>query len=110
MKMETELAEITASVKSAKGLNSKALMLFIGLTSTDVLAAGGFSQATVVAEEIKLEFYAFLGTACFIYMMYHVINAKLGREQWSDVLMALGHTAAAGGIIAAATWAWNIFA
>ena len=110
MKMKAELAEITASVKQVKGVKSKALMLFVSLTSVDAFAAGGFTQATVVAEEIKTEFYAFLGVASFIYMMYHVINAKLGREQWSDVLVGLGHVAVAGGIIAGATWAWNIFA
>ncbi|EPN0316289.1 TrbC/VirB2 family protein [Vibrio vulnificus] len=78
--------------------------------SSPAFANGGFSKATDVAEDIKVELYAFLGVVVFIYLMYNVIMAKLGKQQWSDVLIALGHVALAGGVIAGATWAWNIFA
>lgn len=77
--------------------------------SSPVLANGGFDTMTDTATDIKMGLYGLLGVGCFSYLMYHIIMAKMGKEQWSDVLMALGHVVLAGGSLVAVSWAWNIF-
>ncbi|ELY1989185.1 conjugal transfer protein [Vibrio harveyi] len=88
---------------------NKILAATVFAMSSPAMASGGFTKATEVAEDLKAEIYTFLGVIVFIYLMYNIINAKLGRQQWSDVLVALGHVALAGGAIAGGTWAWSIF-
>lgn len=92
-------------------IKSKAALVLASIVSTPAMATGGgFSKATEVANGIKVELYAFLGVCAFIYMMFLVGRAKMGKAQWSDVLEGLGHVAIGGGILVAVTWAWNIFA
>lgn len=90
---------------------SKVSLLLASMITSPVMASGGgLTKATAVATDFKAELYGFLGVIVFIYVMYHVIRAKMGKEQWADVLEALGHVAIAGGVLAAVTFAWNVWA
>ena len=71
--------------------------------------AGGLDAATAQASAIKTWAYGFLGVIVFIYLIYHVVMAMAEKEQWVDVLMALGKVAVAGGILVGGAWAWSIF-
>jgi len=77
--------------------------------SRPALAAGGLQEANNWVDEITTWAYAFLGSAVLLYCVYLVIMALLEKKQWGDVFVGMGKTAAAGGIIVAATYAWSIW-
>lgn len=77
--------------------------------SRPTMAAGGLQKATNWVQEITTWAYTFLGAAVLLYCIYLVIMALLEKKQWGDVFVGMGKTAAAGGVIAAATYAWSIW-
>lgn len=77
--------------------------------STPTFAAGGLDEATKWVDDVTSWAYGFLGAAVLLYCIYLVIMALLEKKQWGDVFVGMGKTAAAGGIIVAATYAWSIW-
>ncbi|GIU48878.1 hypothetical protein TUM4438_31260 [Shewanella sairae] len=102
MKLNTIVKKSTLTVTAAT-------MLLLILTGSAV-AAGGLDPLINETEKAKDKLYQFLGVAAFVYLMYNVIMAKIGKQDWSDVFMALAKVAGAGGILAAGTFAWGMFA
>jgi hypothetical protein len=94
-------------------LKTKSLFTYfiLGLMflSNMVLAQGGLDQATDAASDFQVWFFTFLGVVATIYMSYQVMLAMAEKQQWSDVLSALGKVVLLGGSPALAIWAWGVF-
>ncbi|PCD85637.1 conjugal transfer protein [Vibrio mediterranei] len=86
-----------------------AVFTLLLLFSHPTFAAGGLPQATTFLSEITSWAYGFLGTATLLYCIYLVVMALLEKKQWGDVFIGMGKTAAAGGVIVAATYMWSIW-
>lgn len=82
------------------------------LTCMPVLAfaaGGGLDEATDAIDEFQTWLYAFMGVGVLVYMIYQIGMAMMEKISWSDVAMAVGKVAAAGGSVILATWAWSIW-
>ncbi|MGR4006597.1 conjugal transfer protein [Vibrio harveyi] len=73
------------------------------------MAAGGLDEATNWVNEIADWAYKLLGAAVFVYSIVMVILALLEKKTWGDVGISIAKAAAAGGIVAAVTYAWSIW-
>ncbi|MFM2586678.1 conjugal transfer protein [Vibrio campbellii] len=73
------------------------------------IAAGGLDEATNWVDEIADWAYKLLGSAVFVYSIVMVILALLEKKTWGDVGISIAKAAAAGGIVAAVTYAWSIW-
>lgn len=102
------MIKLLCSKKSASVMTVFSTLIFTLLFPSFVFA-GGLDAATAQASSIKTWAYGFLGVIVFIYLIYHVGMAMAEKEQWVDVLMALGKVAVAGGILVGGQWAWSIF-
>lgn len=60
-------------------------------------------------DEIADWAYKLLGSAVFVYSIVMVIMALLEKKTWGDVGISIAKAAAAGGIVAAVTYAWSIW-
>ena len=72
-------------------------------------AGGGLAASTDALTTIKTWLYGFVGVGALVYMIWNVGMALAEKKQWSDVGMALGYCAIAGGCVAGGTWAYEIF-
>lgn len=70
---------------------------------------GGLDSATDALTTVKTWLYGFVGVGALVYMIWNVGMALAEKKQWSDVGMALGYCAIAGGCVAGGTWAYEIF-
>ncbi|WP_425668879.1 conjugal transfer protein [Vibrio owensii] len=84
-----------------------AMMLII--VCHPAIAAGGLDEATNWVDEIADWAYKLLGSAVFVYSIVMVILALLEKKTWGDVGISIAKAAAAGGIVAAVTYAWSIW-
>ncbi|HDM8068013.1 conjugal transfer protein [Vibrio harveyi] len=84
-----------------------AMMLII--VCHPAIAAGGLDEATNWVDEIADWAYKLLGSAVFVYSIVMVIMALLEKKTWGDVGISIAKAAAAGGIVAAVTYAWSIW-
>ncbi|MBI6621563.1 hypothetical protein YA0783_25070 [Pseudomonas corrugata] len=83
--------------------------LMFGLFNYAFAAGGGLNAFNSEATSWKTWGYSVLGIICMIYLMYNVVMAMWDKKQWSDVVMALVYTAAAGGILVAGAYMWAIW-
>lgn len=92
-------------------MNKRVLLaaIIFATCSTPLLAAGGLEPATDAVNELRIWFYRFLGTGSLAYIGYNAYLAMMDKQQWNDVMISVGKTAAAGGSVVAADWAWRIF-
>ncbi|WP_038869324.1 hypothetical protein [Vibrio jasicida] len=73
------------------------------------IAAGGLDEATNWVNEVADWAYKLLGAAVFVYSIVMVILALIEKKTWGDVGISIAKAAAAGGIVAAVTYAWSIW-
>ncbi|MES2206793.1 MAG: conjugal transfer protein [Pseudomonadota bacterium] len=86
------------------------LTLIAVITSASVMAGGGLAAASTAATTFQTWLYSFLGICSGIYMLYVGAMAKAGKKSWGEFAMGIVHVAVVGGGLAAATFAWSIFA
>ncbi|MCE5165620.1 TrbC/VirB2 family protein [Plesiomonas sp. PI-19] len=72
-------------------------------------AGGGLPAATNALTDIKVWLYSFVGIAAIVYLLYNILMALGERKNWSDVGMALGYCALAGGALIGGEWALGLF-
>ena len=101
MKLNTIVKKTSLTVTAATTL----LLILTG----SAVAAGGLDPLINETEELKDTLYQFLGVGVGVYLIYNVIMAKMGKQDWGDVVIALAKVAGAGGILAAGTFAWGMF-
>ncbi|EGU42467.1 hypothetical protein [Vibrio scophthalmi] len=92
-------------------MNKRVLLaaIIFATCSTPLLAAGGLEPATDAIDTFRKWFYGFLGTGSLAYIAYNCGLAMFEKQQWNDVMLSVGKTAAAGGSVVGADWAWRIF-
>ncbi|MGR5298442.1 conjugal transfer protein [Vibrio mediterranei] len=107
---ETPFMKTNRSIQHAlRRVHPSVLAMMIALFSRTSFASGGLPKATSFLSDITSWAYGFLGTATLLYCVYLVVMALLEKKQWGDVFIGMGKTAAAGGVIVAATYMWDIW-
>ena len=71
--------------------------------------AGGLDDGIEALQTFQVWLYRFLGVASLLYLIVQVILAMMDKQQWGDVLIAVGKVAVAGGSVLLASWAWSIW-
>lgn len=100
---------LNSNTQAYSNLKAAFIAMMLVLFCHPVIAAGGLDEATNWVDEIASWAYTFLGSAVFVYSIVMVIMALLEKKTWGDVGISIAKAAAAGGIVAAVTYAWSIW-
>ncbi len=103
------MTPLHSNIPSSNNLRAVLVAMMLILVYQPVLAAGGLDEATNWVNEIASWAYRFLGSAVVLYSIVMVILALLDKKTWGDVGISIARAAAAGGIVAAVTYAWSIW-
>ncbi len=100
---------LNSNTQAYNNLKAAFIAMMLVLVCHPVIAAGGLDEATNWVDEIADWAYKLLGSAVFVYSIVMVILALLEKKTWGDVGISIAKAAAAGGIVAAVTYAWSIW-
>ena len=100
---------LNSNTQAYSNLKAAFIAMMLVLFCHPVIAAGGLDEATNWVDEIADWAYKLLGSAVFVYSIVMVIMALLEKKTWGDVGISIAKAAAAGGIVAAVTYAWSIW-
>ncbi|EKO3803646.1 conjugal transfer protein [Vibrio owensii] len=100
---------LNSNTQAYSKLKAVFIAMMLVLFCHPVIAAGGLDEATNWVDEIADWAYKLLGSAVFVYSIVMVILALLEKKTWGDVGISIAKAAAAGGIVAAVTYAWSIW-
>ncbi|MCI9687731.1 conjugal transfer protein [Vibrio parahaemolyticus] len=100
---------LNSNTQAYSNLKAVFIAMMLALVCHPAIAAGGLDEATNWVNEIADWAYKLLGAAVFVYSIVMVILALLEKKTWGDVGISIAKAAAAGGIVAAVTYAWSIW-
>ncbi|WP_407531760.1 conjugal transfer protein [Vibrio parahaemolyticus] len=100
---------LNSNTQTYSNLKAAFIAMMLVLVCHPAIAAGGLDEATNWVDEIADWAYKLLGSAVFVYSIVMVILALLEKKTWGDVGISIAKAAAAGGIVAAVTYAWSIW-
>ncbi|APP05191.1 conjugal transfer protein [Vibrio harveyi] len=100
---------LKSNTQTYNNLKAVVIATMLVLVFHPAIAAGGLDEATNWVNEIADWAYKLLGAAVFVYSIVMVILALLEKKTWGDVGISIAKAAAAGGIVAAVTYAWSIW-
>ncbi|ABU75062.1 MULTISPECIES: hypothetical protein [Vibrio] len=100
---------LNSNTQTYSNLKAAFIAMMLVLVCHPAIAAGGLDEATNWVNEIADWAYKLLGAAVFVYSIVMVILALLEKKTWGDVGISIAKAAAAGGIVAAVTYAWSIW-
>ncbi|EGQ7684613.1 conjugal transfer protein [Vibrio parahaemolyticus] len=100
---------LNSNTQTYNNLKAAFIAMMLVLVCHPAIAAGGLDEATNWVDEIADWAYKLLGSAVFVYSIVMVIMALLEKKTWGDVGISIAKAAAAGGIVAAVTYAWSIW-
>ncbi|AMF96999.1 MULTISPECIES: hypothetical protein [Vibrio harveyi group] len=100
---------LNSNTQAYNNLKAAFIAVMLILFGHPAIAAGGLDEATNWVNEIADWAYKLLGAAVFVYSIVMVILALLEKKTWGDVGISIAKAAAAGGIVAAVTYAWSIW-
>ena len=100
---------LNSNTQAYNNLKAAFIAMMLVLVCHPAIAAGGLDEATNWVNEIADWAYGLLGAAVFVYSIIMVILALLEKKTWGDVGISIAKAAAAGGIVAAVTYAWSIW-
>ncbi|MCR9772152.1 conjugal transfer protein [Vibrio harveyi] len=100
---------LNSNTQAYNNLKAAFIAVMLILFGHPAVAAGGLDEATNWVNEIADWAYKLLGAAVFVYSIVMVILALLEKKTWGDVGISIAKAAAAGGIVAAVTYAWSIW-
>ncbi|ELI0636053.1 MULTISPECIES: hypothetical protein [Vibrio harveyi group] len=100
---------LNSNTQAYHNLKAAFIAVMLILFGHPAIAAGGLDEATNWVNEIADWAYKLLGAAVFVYSIVMVILALLEKKTWGDVGISIAKAAAAGGIVAAVTYAWSIW-
>ncbi|WP_104046692.1 conjugal transfer protein [Vibrio jasicida] len=100
---------LNSNTQAYNSLKTAFIAMMLVLVCHPAIAAGGLDEATNWVDEIADWAYKLLGSAVFVYSIVMVILALLEKKTWGDVGISIAKAAAAGGIVAAVTYAWSIW-
>ena len=100
---------LNSNTQAYSNLKTAFITMMLVLVCHPAMAAGGLDEATNWVNEIADWAYKLLGAAVFVYSIVMVILALLEKKTWGDVGISIAKAAAAGGIVAAVTYAWSIW-
>ncbi|WP_274882221.1 conjugal transfer protein [Vibrio harveyi] len=100
---------LNSNTQAYNNLKAAFIAVMLILFGHPAIAAGGLDEATNWVNEIADWAYKLLGAAVFVYSIVMVILALLEKKTWGDVGISIAKAAAAGGIVAAITYAWSIW-
>ncbi|CAH1563260.1 MULTISPECIES: conjugal transfer protein [Vibrio harveyi group] len=100
---------LNSNTRAYNNLKAAFVAMMLVLFCHPAIAAGGLDEATNWVDEIADWAYKLLGSAVFVYSIVMVILALLEKKTWGDVGISIAKAAAAGGIVAAVTYAWSIW-
>ncbi len=100
---------LNSNTQAYNNLKAAFIAVMLILFGHPAIAAGGLNEATNWVNEIADWAYKLLGAAVFVYSIVMVILALLEKKTWGDVGISIAKAAAAGGIVAAVTYAWSIW-
>ncbi|WP_045418075.1 hypothetical protein [Vibrio owensii] len=100
---------LNSNTQAYSNLTIAFIAIMLILFGHPAIAAGGLDEATNWVNEIADWAYKLLGAAVFVYSIVMVILALLEKKTWGDVGISIAKAAAAGGIVAAVTYAWSIW-
>ena len=98
-----------SNTQTYSNLKAAFIAMMLIIVCHPAIAAGGLDEATNWVDEIADWAYKLLGSAVFVYSIVMVILALLEKKTWGDVGISIAKAAAAGGIVAAVTYAWSIW-
>lgn len=89
----------------------KAFFVVMGLLliANTASAAGLSNQGQSELNSIKTWLYGCLGIAAFIYIMYLIVMAFLGKGEWRDAIIGLMQVAGAGAVLVIVDYMWQLF-
>lgn len=90
-------------------LSQYLVLFFTSMFLATQANASAFTKLTALFLAWKIEFYAFLAVAAFMYVMWDVIKVFAKKAEWGDVGKSLVEVGAAGAILIAIEFAWNMF-
>jgi hypothetical protein len=85
------------------------LIMSVAIALSNNAVAAGLADATSEVSSIQIWLYGITGVFSLLFMTYQIVLSLLEKQPWSDVVMAFGKVAAAGGSVVGATWAWGIW-
>ncbi len=100
---------LNSNTRAYNNLKAAFVAMMLVLFCHPAIAAGGLDEATNWVDEIADWAYKLLGSAVFVYSIVMVILTLLEKKTWGDVGISIAKAAAAGGIVAAVTYAWSIW-
>ncbi|AYO13874.1 conjugal transfer protein [Vibrio owensii] len=100
---------LNSNAQTYSNLKAAFIAMMLVLVCHPAIAAGGLDEATNWVNEIADWAYKLLGAAVFVYSIVMVILALMEKKTWGDVGISIAKAAAAGGIVAAVTYAWSIW-
>ena len=100
---------LNSNTQTYSNLKAAFIAMMLVLVCHPAIAAGGLDEATNWVDEVAAWAYKLLGSAVFLYSTYMVIMALAEKKTWGDVGISIAKAAAAGGIVAAVTYAWSIW-
>lgn len=100
---------LNSNTQTYSNIKAAFIAMMLIIVCHPAIAAGGLDEATNWVDEIADWAYKLLGSAVFVYSIVMVILALLEKKTWGDVGISIAKAAAAGGIVAAVTYAWSIW-
>ncbi|MHA2729376.1 conjugal transfer protein [Vibrio campbellii] len=100
---------LNSNTQTYSNIKATFIAMMLIIVCHPAIAAGGLDEATNWVDEIADWAYKLLGSAVFVYSIVMVILALLEKKTWGDVGISIAQAAGAGGIVAAATYAWSIW-
>ncbi len=100
---------LNSNTQAYSNLTIAFIAVMLILFGHPAIAAGGLDEGITWVNEVADWAYKLLGAAVFLYSIYMVIMALVNKKTWGDVGVSIAQAAAAGGIVAAVTYAWSIW-
>ncbi|HHC7310982.1 conjugal transfer protein [Vibrio owensii] len=100
---------LNSNTQAYSNLTIAFIAVMLILFGYPAIAAGGLEEGINWIDEVASWAYKLLGSAVVLYSIYMVIMALINKKTWGDVGVSIAQAAGAGGIVAAATYAWSIW-
>lgn len=85
------------------------LLSSLFLAAPALAAGGGLDKGTNFIKDIRIWGYAFVGVVALCHILWSVFKAYMEMDSWSGVVKSLIYAAIAGGCVAAAEAAYQIW-
>ncbi|MGR5445442.1 conjugal transfer protein [Vibrio jasicida] len=100
---------LNSNTQTYSNLKAAFIAMILVLVCHPAIATGGLEEGINWIDEVASWAYKLLGSAVVLYSIYMVIMALVNKKTWGDVGVSIAQAAGAGGIVAAATYAWSIW-